>query len=234
MPYRDLAADFVGTARRLATRPTLAGTLEAIVKHAVHSIDGAEHASITAKHANGGYRTLAATGDLALQVDMIQYDAGEGPCVDALVGQHVFRSDDLSTDKRWPVFAARATEQTEVLSLMTHRLFLEEDDSLGSLNLYSRKRAAFASLSLDALNSLATLSAIAFAKASAEHDSQNLRHALETSRTIGIALGILMITYKIPRDEAFDMLRVVSQHTHRKLHDIATDVAQTGELKLQT
>ncbi|MDQ2838111.1 MAG: GAF and ANTAR domain-containing protein [Actinomycetota bacterium] len=233
MPYRDLTADFVTTARLLASRPTLASTLEGIVTYAVQNIDEAEHASITVRRANSGYRTLAATGELALQVDNIQYEANEGPCVDALREHHVFRSDDLATDDRWPIFGARATKLTDVVSMMSHRLFLEEDDALGSLNLYSRERAAFASLSLDTLNSLATLSAIAFAKASAEHDSQNLRQALETNRTIGMALGILMITYKIPRDEAFDMLRVVSQRTHRKLNDIATELADTGELTLR-
>jgi hypothetical protein len=29
-------------------------------------------------------------------------------------------------------------------------------------------------------------------------------------------------------DQAFDVLRVASQHTHRKVRDIATEVADTG------
>ena len=32
------------------------------------------------------------------------------------------------------------------------------------------------------------------------------------------------------KDEAFDLLRIVSQRTHRKLADIAGHVAETGEL----
>jgi len=60
----------------------------------------------------------------------------------------------------------------------------------------------------------------------------NLEFALSSSRQIAIAMGILMGAYKLTGDQAFDLLRRVSQHTHRKLHDIALDVATTGAVDL--
>jgi hypothetical protein len=60
----------------------------------------------------------------------------------------------------------------------------------------------------------------------------NLELALSSSREIGIAMGILMSTHKIRSDQGFDLLRRVSQRTHRKLHDIALDVATTGAIDL--
>jgi AmiR/NasT family two-component response regulator len=54
--------------------------------------------------------------------------------------------------------------------------------------------------------------------------------ALQTSREIGIAMGVLMQKYKITRDEAFSLLRMASQALHRKLALIAVEVAETGEL----
>jgi AmiR/NasT family two-component response regulator len=45
-------------------------------------------------------------------------------------------------------------------------------------------------------------------------------------------MGILMNQHKITRDDAFNLLKVSSQHTHRKLHDVATEVADTGALPL--
>ena len=58
--------------------------------------------------------------------------------------------------------------------------------------------------------------------------------ALKSSREIGIAMGVVMASNKVTRDQAFDLLRIVSQRTHRKLADIAVDVADTGTLDLPT
>ena len=71
---------------------------------------------------------------------------------------------------------------------------------------------------------------MALAKA-AEHDhATHLAIALQTNRIIAEALGILMSTYKINEQQAFDLLRLVSQHTNRKLRDVAADVTHTGTL----
>ena len=59
---------------------------------------------------------------------------------------------------------------------------------------------------------------------------ENLRQALSTSREIGAALGILMATRHLDRDEAFAVLRGHSQRAHRKLRDVASDVVFTGDL----
>lgn len=60
----------------------------------------------------------------------------------------------------------------------------------------------------------------------------NLRIALESSRQIGTAIGILMVTYKITGDAAFDVLKAVSQRLHRKLRLVAEEVVLTGTLPL--
>ena len=58
----------------------------------------------------------------------------------------------------------------------------------------------------------------------------NLEIALRSSREIGAAIGILMSRYRIATDSAFEMLRLVSQHTNRKVREVAADVVETGEL----
>ncbi|HEX8082592.1 MAG TPA: ANTAR domain-containing protein [Jatrophihabitans sp.] len=60
----------------------------------------------------------------------------------------------------------------------------------------------------------------------------NLGVALTTNRQIGIAIGIIMANHKLTGDHAFDLLRRVSQHSHRKIHDIAVDVVDAGVLEL--
>ena len=221
---------FAALARELATKPTLVATLQAVVEHAAATIPGAEDAAITVKRARQRYHTVASTGELPLQVDAIQYRTGEGPCLQALEQHHVLRSDDLGRDSRWPIFGREVTAATEVISMMSHRLFLEDSDTIGALNLYSRKSGAFAQLQLTALDDLATHSAIALATVAEREQNQHLRTALETNRDIGVAIGILMATKLVTKQQAFDALRITSQHTHRKLHLVALDVIETGEL----
>lgn len=223
-------ASFAALARELAAQPTLAATLQAIVEHAAANVAGAQDAAITMRRGVRRYETVASTGKLPLQVDAIQYRAGEGPCLQTLEQHHVFRSDDLGVDDRWPAFGREVTAKTPVRSMMSHRLFLEDSDTIGALNLYSREPAAFAELELTALDDLATHCAIALAGAAEHEQNQHLRAALETNRDIGVALGILMATKLVTKQAAFDALRITSQHTHRKLHLVALDVIETGEL----
>lgn len=223
-------ASFAALARELATQPTLAATLQAIVEHTAAIIPAAEYAAITVKRGAQRYQTVASTGELPLKVDAIQYRINEGPCLQALKQHHVFRSDDLGADDRWPVFGSEVTVKTEVVSMMSHRLFLEDSDTIGALNLYSRKPAAFADLELTALDDLATHCAVALTAVAEREQNQHLRTALETNRDIGIAIGILMATKLVTKQEAFDALRITSQHTHRKLHLVALDVIESGEL----
>lgn len=63
-----------------------------------------------------------------------------------------------------------------------------------------------------------------------EHDAAMLRVALQNSRDIGTALGILMSQHKIGRDAAFELLRTASQHSNRKVRDLALEVVETGTL----
>lgn len=60
--------------------------------------------------------------------------------------------------------------------------------------------------------------------------ASNLEEALATNREIGQAIGILMATDHVAAEQAFEKLRTASQHTHRKLREIAADVAETGAL----
>jgi AmiR/NasT family two-component response regulator len=56
----------------------------------------------------------------------------------------------------------------------------------------------------------------------------NLKLALEHSRDIGAAIGILMATRKVTREAAFDLLRQASQCSNVKLRVLALDVVEQG------
>ena len=77
---------------------------------------------------------------------------------------------------------------------------------------------------------LAAQAASAATIAHARVTIEQLAYAKDSNRTIGVALGVLMARYKVTRNQAFDMLRTASQRNNRKLHDLAIDVVDTGEL----
>jgi serine phosphatase RsbU (regulator of sigma subunit) len=114
-------------------------------------------------------------------VDRIQYETGQGPCLSAIREEGIFHTDDLREEKRWPAFSARAAAETGVRSMLSFRLFLRED-TLGSLNLYSRNAGAFTEPSRSIGAVFASHAAVAFA-AAREHDrAEGLVHDLHDSR----------------------------------------------------
>jgi AmiR/NasT family two-component response regulator len=62
----------------------------------------------------------------------------------------------------------------------------------------------------------------------------HLETALQSSRRIGAALGVLMARLRITLDAAFDLLSTASPHRNRKLRDLAEDILYTGTLDRAT
>ncbi|HEU4907332.1 MAG TPA: response regulator, partial [Propionibacteriaceae bacterium] len=57
-----------------------------------------------------------------------------------------------------------------------------------------------------------------------------LRQALQSNRTIGTAVGILMTRYDLEPKSAFQVLVRTSQQNNRKMNDIAEELLRTGVL----
>jgi len=64
----------------------------------------------------------------------------------------------------------------------------------------------------------------------AQDRATQIRGALDSNRVIGTATGILMVQHRLTAAQAFALLVTGSQHTNRKLRDIAAEVTQTGGL----
>lgn len=212
-------------ARDLDSEIEPARMLQRIVEAAVCDVDGADHAGIMLLQ-HGALTTPAATDDRVRLIDEEQYDAREGPCLQAAIDRtEIVRVDDLASDSRWPTFAERAVGHG-VASMLSFQLYAR-DNNLGALNLYANKPAAFDDESAHIGALLATHAALALA---ATRTEANLRNALQTRDMIGQAKGILMERFKIDQGPAFELLVAISQHSHRKLRGIAGDLTSTGPI----
>lgn len=226
-----LAEMFTRFGKELRGQPSTDAVLQAISRRAYEAIPSAECAAIS-RGRNGRFETIAATSDVPFKVDAIQYELLSGPCVDAILADTTFRVDDLATTSRWPEFGRRAVDSCGIHSMLSVRMYLEDDDQLVGLNLYATDVGAFDESDQTTAVLLATHGALAHAAAKRQDKIDNLERALQNSRRIGTAIGILMATYKVTDEQAFDLLRIASQTRHRKLADLAEDVLLTGALEL--
>jgi len=219
----DLYEGLASIARSLDTG-SVHETLQLIVDLALVAIPGCEHAGISV--ANGRKIDAPAASDaVALRLDAVQLEVDQGPCLDAISQEQIVRSDDLATDTRWPLFAARASAETGVTSVLGLRLFAR-GRTMGALNLLSSQPAAFGD---DALSIGALFAALAAVALNAAQTEESLQLALKSRDVIGQAMGIMMERHRITDKQAFQRLSVASQNLNVRLKDVAQQVVLTGE-----
>jgi hypothetical protein len=234
-PTTQLAAAFAEIARHLYQAEDFDDVLTRIVAVAVSTVQGCEMASVTARD-DAGYRTLASTHAAATESDRAQYEAGEGPCMDAVEEAVVYTP--AFPDPRWPALAAHPTD-SGVESVVSYRLTplsSERTDSLaGSLNAYAGTPDAFDAEAQEIGLILAAHASVATGamreREALEEMSRHLHEALSSRDVIGQAKGILMERLRITPAEAFDALRRSSQRLNVKLREVAAQLAETGEFQ---
>ena len=224
-----LAAEFADISQALFAAGSERDTLEMIVDLAVDTIEGCDFSGIFIL--DGDQVTAPArTAEILAEIDGLQRQTGEGPCLAAIAERTSVYAADLLEDGRWPQFTSGATGRG-VRSVLAVPLL--GNGALGALNLYSRYPLAFGVVDRAKAVLVAALASTALIAArereAEERRADNLHAALATREVIGQAQGILMERERITADEAFDVLRRASQHLNRKLRDVAQTLVDTGE-----
>jgi GAF domain-containing protein len=208
----------------LSDGPDLDTLLQRVADLAVEQLEGCDMAGITMM--SGGEPTTAVfTNPLAPEIDATQYATGSGPCLDAFRTGQIMRIDETARDVRWPAFAKVALEQ-HVRSTLSLPLAVEEAP-LGALNLYSYDASTFADneqIAAVFVAHAASILANAQTYWASRTLSEQLQESLLSRPTIDQAKGILMAEHRCTADQAFEMLREISQRENRKLRDIAAEI----------
>jgi len=220
--WREFAESMAQLARNLLAQDSVQGTLDEIAASAVRLVDGCDAAGILALR-KGRAVTLSSCGDVVEASDRLQGELAEGPCFDLAQhpdGERVYRIADLREPQpSWPRFAVAARELG--IGSMTGVLLYTHDDDFGALNLYSRRPGAFGKDIETAGWLLASHAAVAVADA---RTIDQLEDAMKSRHAIGEAMGILMERHGLSEDDAFSVLRRISQHHNIKLRDVAQRV----------
>lgn len=219
---KTLAELMADSARQLREHEPEEFLLDEAVAAAARDVDACHAAAISIVRKRRRVETPAASSHEARVSDELQYESGEGPCLDAIWQHRTVVSPDLRTDARWPTWGPRMAEEVGFRSMAAFRLFTDSQN-LGALNLYSHELDAFTRDDIDHAEAFAAHLAVAVAAA---RIIDGLDQAILTRGSIGIAIGIVMERYSVDQARAFAVLTRLSSHSNRKLRDIAAEVAE--------
>jgi transcriptional regulator with GAF, ATPase, and Fis domain len=201
------------------------------------AIEDCAAASITVSD-QGRYLTAASTTTAADAVDAMQYELRDGPCIDALeTGREHFLAD-LTAESGWPAQLRERAGEHGFGALLALPLTVN-GVTVGAMNLFAARTRAFPPHDRELAWRLARPVAIAIANGRAYRElailSDQLQTALESRAVIEQAKGIIVARSGCSPEEAFDLLRQMSQAHNRKLREIAGAlVASRGQLSVES
>ena len=225
----DPATVFTALAEILYQGADTTEVCAAICVAATLTVPGCDHASVLMRR-NNDYVTVAATDQIARQVDALERITGDGPCLDAIEDEVPQVEPDLTTSTSWPRLAPRVAAETPVRGAMGFRILVDQR-KVAALNLFSDSPNRFDAVSAERAVVLAAFASVALNAAASGENVDNLRQGLQSNREIGRAIGMLMLINDISEEEAFDRLRRLSQEMNIKVAQVARAVVeQRGQL----
>ena len=209
-------------ARSTAMPRSVDEVLRDVTSAARELIPGVDLAGVLLVGKGESFETRAPTTDLMYELDEIQMEMQEGPCIEAALDEVVVRTVDFAHEQRWPTYSPALVERG-IRSGLSFKLYTA-DRTAGALNLFGLEPNRWDG---EAETVGMVLAAHAAAAIMASREGDQLQSALSTRDRIGQAKGIIMERFNIDDVQAFAMLRRLSQDTNTKLIDVAQRVIET-------
>lgn len=179
---------------------------------------------------DGGIRSVAIAKEKARRLDALQYEHGDGPCLESIRTAEEVLSQDLLTDDRWGAFRSEMVEHG-IRSTMALPLQIDHGTG-GALNVYSEDLGAFDEQAAMLARLVASQAAIVLAGVLRHRDqvvlTEQLRAALSSRAVIDQAMGIVMAHQGCPPEQALATLKKASQHRNVKLRVIAQEIVESA------
>lgn len=213
----------------LLSEETVDTALGLVSSLALDTVPGAVGAGVSIVDERGR-RSSGSTDDRVQRADALQYELDEGPCLAAAAGRQLVRVDDLSTDRRWPRWAA--TVAPFGLRAAMSAPLAAGDTSLGALKVYAEQPGSFDVHAERRLTLASAQAAILVANVQtrerARRLSDGLRQAVRTRDLVSTAKGVVMARYGVPEDVAFGILVSRSGEDGGTLADVARAVVDSA------
>lgn len=220
----ELTEGFADLSKLLLGQETLETTCSRVETLAQQLISNADLVEILLVD-NGGFTPAPTRTDGRPVVAASRF--ARTPWDEAIRRNEPIRVANVCDDGAWPEFSA-AVRAAGMVSFAVFPL-VAGDAPIGVLAAYSSGEGGFDDSEEVALLCMAQAAAtIANAQTYAKCVTltEQLRDALESRGVIERAKGMIMARWDCSEDAAFDVLRKESQHTNRKLRDVAVDVVR--------
>jgi GAF domain-containing protein len=221
----DAAGDFTELQRALLGIQSIEQFLREVAVLATRLVPEGLSCGMTMRR-GGPPVTVACSDELATQVDEVQYQLGDGPCLHAMRQGCLVHIKDTAKGASWPRFAAKAAARG-IGSCLALPL-VADGKPVGALNLYARAAGAFGAGETRRAERLAENASGALSLAlrltSYAALADQLRSSLASRTVIDQALGVIMAQERCTQARAFDLLRCASQNRNVKLRDIAAAI----------
>jgi transcriptional regulator with GAF, ATPase, and Fis domain len=200
-------------------------TVDAVVQFAPQAV-ACTYASVVLITRGRRPEIMAATDPLLADLYRRQIDAGAGPLITAVENAETVLIRDTSAETRW---SRTWSEQVSAAGIRSsiHLPLLVGNRALAVLSLYSDQPDAFTEDDLAVAHILARHASVAIAAARQE---ATMAQAIDARKLVGVAMGILMVTYDVDQDRAFTILKRYSQDTNTRLREVAQHVIDTRKL----
>lgn len=221
-----VSAAFVKLAETLVADYDVLDLLHTLAEECVGLLDVAQ-AGLLLADPNGELQVLASTSEESQLVEILQLQAGEGPCMECYHSKTVITIDDIrALDGRWPGFQHAALSQgfrsVHAIPLRIH------DRVIGAIGLFGTETGALSQEDAaigQALADVATISLLQERNIRESHVvNDQLQRALNTRVIIEQAKGVISHTSSVDVSEAFNRIRAYARKHQRSLQETATDI----------
>lgn len=221
-----IGAAFVSLADTLTADFDVVDLLHTLV-HDCTSLLDAQHGGLMLADPMGHLQLMASTSEQADFVEMMQLDAGSGPCLDCYeTGTPVSVSDIQEHGDKWPEFQKAALQRGfRSVNAVPMRL---RNTFIGTLNLFGTGVGKLSSTDAALAQSMADVATIGIIQKrllrESETVAEQLQHALNSRIVIEQAKGVLSELSGLDMDGAFATLRDYARNNNLGLHAVAERV----------
>ena len=191
--------------------------------HAVFDVDGAGLMLVDEEH---HLRNVAVSDKRLDHIEELQVTHFEGPCIDAFESRQLVSADDLSTEKRWPLFTPDAVSRG-VHAIMASPIPYDRAP-VGVVAVVSDDRHPWTpegELAIMAFTDLAALLIASMMQAAQQTETATqLQHALDSRAVIEQAKGVVMARDRIDARQAYEKLRAQARSQRRTLREVSADL----------
>src|SRR5215204_928864 len=226
-----MSEDLVNSLRQLAevlqTQRTLGVALANIAEAATRSVPGCDAATV-AISIGGRAATAAMTGTVALELDMVQYDTDDGPCLTSFRTASALRIDLYERGAEIFPHVAIAAQRVGIRAVLSVPA-IWGGETIGTLNLYSRS-GAFDQSAETVAAVLASQVAIAMSRSpefrAARAVVEEAQRNTDDHSQISMATGLLIGSQDCTREQAEGLLRQAAAEDEQTLLQIAKRIIE--------